>query len=146
MGWVDGTARGGGLGRGQIHRAHYLPPGADPRPAHTLSLDYQDLPSRLIGLAPQALLPGLMRLGANPLGVTLVNSAKYLAARAQNHHHYRQSLVAFNFLLELPAVNARFVTLMPYAATLFSKALFGLAMGCYATQRLKSMQRCPNPQ
>ncbi len=100
VGWVDGTKRGGGLGRGQIHRAHYLPPGADPRPAHTLSLDYQDLPSRLIGLAPQALLPGLMRLGANPLGVTLVNSAKYLAARAQNHHHYRQSLAAFNFLLD----------------------------------------------
>jgi hypothetical protein len=36
---------------------------------------------------------------------------------------------ALNFLLVLPILNPRFVTLMPYAATLFSKALFGLAMG-----------------
>lgn len=36
---------------------------------------------------------------------------------------------AVNFLLLLPLLNPRFVTLMPYAATLFSKALFGAAMG-----------------
>jgi len=36
---------------------------------------------------------------------------------------------AVNFLLVLPLLNPRFVTLMPYAATLFSKALFGAAMG-----------------
>jgi hypothetical protein len=36
---------------------------------------------------------------------------------------------AFNFLLVLPLLNPRFLTLMPYAATLASKALFGLAMG-----------------
>jgi len=34
-----------------------------------------------------------------------------------------------NFLLVLPVLNPRFVTLTPYAATLASKALFGLAMG-----------------
>lgn len=36
---------------------------------------------------------------------------------------------ALNFLLVLPLLNPRFVTLMPYAATLFSKALFGMTMG-----------------
>jgi hypothetical protein len=36
---------------------------------------------------------------------------------------------ALNFLFVLPLLNPRFVTLMPYAATLVSKALFGLAMG-----------------
>lgn len=36
---------------------------------------------------------------------------------------------ALNFLLVLPLLNPRFVTLMPYAATLVFKALFGLAMG-----------------
>jgi hypothetical protein len=36
---------------------------------------------------------------------------------------------ALNFLLILPVLNPRLVTLMPYAATLASKALFGLAMG-----------------
>ena len=35
---------------------------------------------------------------------------------------------ALNFLLVLPVLNPRFVTLMPYAATLASKALFGLTM------------------
>jgi hypothetical protein len=34
-----------------------------------------------------------------------------------------------NFLLVLPLLNPRFLALMPYAATLASKALFGLAMG-----------------
>ena len=36
---------------------------------------------------------------------------------------------AVNFLVVLPLVNPRFVTLMPYAATFLSKALFGAAMG-----------------
>lgn len=36
---------------------------------------------------------------------------------------------AVNFLVLLPLLNPRFVTLMPFAATLFSKALFGAAMG-----------------
>jgi hypothetical protein len=36
---------------------------------------------------------------------------------------------AFNFLLLMPLLGMRFVTLMPYAATLFSKALFGAVMG-----------------
>jgi len=36
---------------------------------------------------------------------------------------------ALNFLVLLPVVNLRFVALMPYAATLFSKALFGTVMG-----------------
>jgi hypothetical protein len=36
---------------------------------------------------------------------------------------------AVNFLLVLPLLNPRFVTFMPYMATLASKALFGLTMG-----------------
>jgi len=36
---------------------------------------------------------------------------------------------AINFFVILPAVNADFVTLMPYAVTLVSKLGFGLAMG-----------------
>ncbi len=36
---------------------------------------------------------------------------------------------AFNFLVLLLVVNPRFPTLMPFAATLLSKALFGAAMG-----------------
>jgi hypothetical protein len=36
---------------------------------------------------------------------------------------------AVNFFVVLPALNASFVTLMPLAATLMSKLLFGAAMG-----------------
>ena len=39
------------------------------------------------------------------------------------------SVWAINFFVVLPLVNPRFVTLMPYAATFLSKALFGAAMG-----------------
>ena len=36
---------------------------------------------------------------------------------------------AINFFVILPVLNPAFVVLMPYAATLFSKVLFGIAMG-----------------
>ncbi|HUG76598.1 MAG TPA: hypothetical protein VML57_03840 [Burkholderiales bacterium] len=36
---------------------------------------------------------------------------------------------AFNFLVLMPLLDMRFATLMPYAATLLSKVLFGVAMG-----------------
>jgi len=38
---------------------------------------------------------------------------------------------SINFLMVLPVLNAEFVTLMPYAVTLFSKVLFGFAMGFF---------------
>ena len=41
---------------------------------------------------------------------------------------------AFNFLLILPALNNSFATLMPYGATLLSKALFGAAMAWTLTR------------
>ncbi len=36
---------------------------------------------------------------------------------------------AINFFVILPVLNPAFIDLMPYAATLFSKVLFGIAMG-----------------
>lgn len=101
VGWVDGTTGGRGLGRGQIHLAHYLPPGADPHPAKTLNVDYQVLPDTLFGIVPKSILHKLMRLAMHRPGVMAVNTGKYLAARLlSHHHHFRQSLVAFNFLLD----------------------------------------------
>ena len=52
---------------------------------------------------------------------------------------------AVNFLLLLPLVNARFVTLMPYAATLFSKALFGAAMGAVLARQSGTRSRSRVP-
>ena len=100
VGWVDGTAGGGSLGRGQIHQAHYLPPGAEPQRARSLDPAYQELPDLLFGIVPKSIIHRFMPLGAHNLGYWGVNTAKFFAARLEHHHHFRQSLVAFNFLLD----------------------------------------------
>ena len=105
VGWVDTTAGGGGLGRGQIHRAQYLAAEDEAALTRSLSREHQKLPDRLFGLLPMAALWPFMPLGFNNLMMPLVNTGKYAAGRLENHHHYRQSLVAFNFLLDsLPIV------------------------------------------
>ncbi len=99
--WLDGLAGGRALGRGQIHVARYLAPGEDPQPACTLRVEHQVLPETLFGLFPKSVLWRFMRLGMHRPGMRLVNLGKYLVARTLSHHKvYRQSLVAFNFLLD----------------------------------------------
>jgi hypothetical protein len=101
VGWVDCTALGGRLGRGQIHAARYLAGSEDPGSEASLNVDTQVLPDRMFGVLPKRLLPKLMAPFVNNLGTWAVNSAKYLASRTVgNHKTYRQSLVAFNFLLD----------------------------------------------
>jgi decaprenylphospho-beta-D-ribofuranose 2-oxidase len=100
VGWVDGFARGKSIGRGQIHLAAYLPPGADPAPAQSLRIDQQDLPDTFFGLLPKSILWRLMKRGMNNPGVRFVNAAKYWMSRRQHGRTYEQSLVAFNFLLD----------------------------------------------
>jgi FAD/FMN-containing dehydrogenase len=59
------------------------------------------LPDRMFGLLPKRMLPALMAPFVNNLGAWAVNLGKYLASRTiGNHKSYRQSLVAFNFLLD----------------------------------------------
>ncbi len=101
VGWVDGTAGGSALGRGQIHRTLYLSPGEDAVPTQTLKADYQILPDTFFGLVPKSSLYQLMRPFMNNWGVALVNTGKYWSSRLLSHHtKYLQSLVAFNFLLD----------------------------------------------
>ncbi len=98
--WLDGTARGKGLGRGQIHVARYLEPGEDRHPARTLALDYQTLPENIL-FVPKSVLWMFMRPFMNRLGLWGINTAKYLSARTLgNHKTFRQSHAAFNFLLD----------------------------------------------
>ena len=105
VGWVDTTAGGGGLGRGQVHSAQYVPAQDEAARAQSLSRDHQKLPDKLLGLVPMSALWPFMPLGFNSLMMPLVNTGKYLAGRLEKHH-YRQSLVAFNFLLDsLPIVD-----------------------------------------
>ncbi|MEX2162140.1 MAG: FAD-binding oxidoreductase [Anaerolineales bacterium] len=101
VGWVDCTALGARLGRGQIHAARYLPSDEDPDAERSLRVDAQVLPDRMFGVVPKRLLPPLMAPFVNNLGTWGVNLAKYLSSRTiGNHKKYRQSLVAFNFLLD----------------------------------------------
>jgi FAD/FMN-containing dehydrogenase len=101
VGWVDCTAGGRGLGRGQMHSANYLKPGDDPHPAQTLNADNQDLPDNLFGLVPKSIVWQFMRLAMNNPGAWAGNTGKYLMNRTiGNKKRYLQSLVAFTFLLD----------------------------------------------
>ncbi len=97
VGWLDGTARGKSLGRGQMHAANYLAKDEDPDPAETMCVDFQTLPDSFFGIVPKSKLHYLMGLGLNNLGVRAVNTAKYMVGRNKN---YRQPHAAFHFLLD----------------------------------------------
>lgn len=97
VGWLDGTARGNRLGRGQIHAANYLAKGDDLEPNKTMKVSYQSLPDTLLGVLPKSKLHYLMGLGLNNLGVWAINTAKYLVGHDKS---YRQPHAAFHFLLD----------------------------------------------
>jgi decaprenylphospho-beta-D-ribofuranose 2-oxidase len=105
VGWVDTTAGGGGLGRGQIHRAQYVAGADEPALARSLGREHQKLPETLLGVVPRSAIWPFMRLGFNRLMMPLVNTAKYAAGRLEHGRRYRQPLVVFSFLLDsLPIV------------------------------------------
>jgi len=98
VGWLDGTAGGKSLGRGQIHAARYLNEGEDPNPQETMKLSNQMLPPRIFGVIPKSLLHYFMSPFVNNLGVWAVNTAKYIASLPK--HTFRESHAAFHFLLD----------------------------------------------
>jgi len=98
VGWLDATAGGGGLGRGQLHTADDLAEGEDPNPQQTLNLTSQALPERFLGLIPRSLLWRYTAPFVNDPGARLVNSVKYFSSL--HNSSYRQSQAAFHFLLD----------------------------------------------
>jgi decaprenylphospho-beta-D-ribofuranose 2-oxidase len=98
VGWLDATAGGRGLGRGQIHAARYLHEGEDPDPRKTMSLKNQSLPSRIFGVFPKSILYLFMSPFVNNPGTWAVNRAKYIASLPR--HIFRESHAAFHFLLD----------------------------------------------
>lgn len=98
VGWLDTTAKGNGLGRGQIHAARNLGEGEDPHEQQTMKLAYQHLPDRLFGVIPKSLLHYFMNPFLNNLGVWGINTAKYVTALRD--HTFRQSHAEFHFLLD----------------------------------------------
>jgi decaprenylphospho-beta-D-ribofuranose 2-oxidase len=98
VGWLDTTAGGKNLGRGQIHAANNLKEGEDPNAQETMQLTYQHLPDRLFGLMPKSLLHHFMNPFMNNLGVWGINTAKYVASLRK--HTFLQSHAEFHFLLD----------------------------------------------
>jgi decaprenylphospho-beta-D-ribofuranose 2-oxidase len=99
VGWVDCLARGRGLGRGELHRARYVPATEVDDVEASFRVENQGLPSSILML-PKAQLWRLMRPLAFDGGVRLVNAAKYLASVWHDGNRYLQSHVAFAFLLD----------------------------------------------
>lgn len=101
VGWIDAFAHGRSLGRGVLHQANYLAPGVDSDPATTLSVEHQQLPTRILSTVPKTVLWRLMRPFTNDPGVRLVNAMKYRSAQVRaGSRILRQSHVGFAFLLD----------------------------------------------
>lgn len=98
VGWLDATASGKAIGRGQIHAARYLREGEDPHPEKTMSLKNQSLPSRIFAVFPKSILYIFMGPFVNNLGTRVVNTGKYFASLPR--HTFRESHAAFHFLLD----------------------------------------------
>ncbi|MEM7306218.1 MAG: FAD-binding oxidoreductase [Planctomycetota bacterium] len=83
VGWIDMFGSGDTLGRGLIHDARYLDPGADHEPERTLSLDHQILPSKVAGVFPKSELWRVLRFFCNDPGMRLINFSKYISGRLE---------------------------------------------------------------
>jgi hypothetical protein len=100
VGWIDAFAKGSLLGRGDVHRANYLPPGVDLAPSQSLRLENQHISPNMFGVMPRSIIWLFMRPFMNNLGTSLVNRAKHISGFVGGSQQYRQSHVAFHFLLD----------------------------------------------
>lgn len=99
VGWVDSTASGRALGRGEVHVGRYLREGGDLAPQQSMRLSAQHLSDSLFGIYPRSGMWRLMRPFSHQLGYTLINTAKYLASVKNSDTVYRQPHAQFHFLL-----------------------------------------------
>lgn len=99
VGWIDGFPSGANAGRGILHAARHLEEGEDPHPEETLRAEAHQIPDSVFGI-PKRALPRLMRPFTRPLGMRFINTMKFSAGKREAGRRFRQSLVAFNFLLD----------------------------------------------
>ncbi|MFO7539830.1 MAG: FAD-binding oxidoreductase, partial [Chloroflexota bacterium] len=100
VGWIDAFAKGKQLGRGDVHKASYLPADRDPNPSQSLRLDHQNLPDTIFGFMPRSIIWLMMRPFMNNLGTRFINLAKYYAGHFGGPKKYWQTHAAFHFLLD----------------------------------------------
>jgi hypothetical protein len=97
VGWMDCWAAGRSLGRSVLHVANeHVPAPGEPT---GLSVEEQVADIKTGPLPVPLLLLGL-KLTARGPQMRLVNAAKFLAGRLAGRARYRQSLVAYSFLLD----------------------------------------------
>ncbi len=99
VGWVDCIAGGMGLGRGQVHVAHYTHADEIANPRHTLHVENQGLPPHILGV-PRSVLWRFMAAFTNDLGMRFINAGKYHSSWREHGTSTLQSHVAFAFLLD----------------------------------------------
>jgi FAD/FMN-containing dehydrogenase len=97
VGWIDCFDP---TGRGVLHAAKYLGPDVDADAAATLRIDAQELPPRIAGVVPRGVVPTVLKVFANPPGMSFVNWGKYRATALRGVHAFRQPHVQFAFLLD----------------------------------------------
>jgi FAD/FMN-containing dehydrogenase len=100
VGWIDAFAKGKNLGRGQIHKANYLPPTADPFPRQSLRIENQHLPENILGIFPRSILWRFMRPLMNDFGSRFTNFGKYWFSQIKDGSSFLEPHVAFHFLLD----------------------------------------------
>lgn len=100
VGWIDAMASGEQLGRGDVHRANYLPPGADAQAAQTMRLENQHLGPNLFGLLPRSVMWLFMKPMIHNPGVRFVNFGKVTAGHLSGFKQFRQPHAQFHFLLD----------------------------------------------
>jgi decaprenylphospho-beta-D-ribofuranose 2-oxidase len=100
VGWIDAFGRGSALGRGNLHAARYVAPGADPEAQAWLDPERQALPPTIFGF-PKRWMWRLMKPFAHRAGMRLVNLGRYLwAGRPAASHRHLLAHARFNFLLD----------------------------------------------
>lgn len=94
--WIDAFASGAKAGRGLFHAARTTEGGTE-----TFSLDHQSLPDKIAGVVPKSQVWRILRLLTHDPGMRLLNGLKQgSGARIGDRRPYRQSLVAYSFLLD----------------------------------------------
>lgn len=99
VGWIDCASGGGGLGRGEVHAASYLPGGHELTGAG-LSVTAQEPSGRIGGLLPRDRVRELFNWLLHPPNVRAVNALKYMLARFRHPSRYVQAHACFHFLLD----------------------------------------------
>jgi len=98
--WVDCFPRGASLGRSAVHLANHAKRAAGEDGGLSVAAQEKELPDKVAGLVPKALVARALGLFTFDLGMRFVNLGKFLAGRAAGKHRYRQTLAGFNFLLD----------------------------------------------